>query len=122
MRDGPQKPNLAKTSVSNHDHHLKVNNPRCDRANMALLLRQQALRGTLPKELLAACILSINSRHVSVLNRPPPNYPGHVPLTRVEKAGLAVGSAVMSLMDPHRGGLLSSIGSWDRNKLTWKQI
>jgi ubiquinone biosynthesis protein COQ4 len=72
---------------------------------MALLVRQQALRSALPRELLAACSVALNIRHFSVLNRPPPNYPGHVPLTRIEKAGLAVGSAVMSLMDPHRGGL-----------------
>jgi hypothetical protein len=76
--------------------------------DMALLLRQQALRGALPRELLAACTLSLNSRHFSVLSRPPPNYPGHVPLTRIEKAGLAVGSAVMSLSDPHRGGIALS--------------
>jgi hypothetical protein len=76
--------------------------------DMALLVRRQALRGALPKELLAACTLSLNSRHFSVLNRPPPNYPGHVPLTRIEKAGLALGSAVMSLMDPHRGGIAFS--------------
>jgi len=77
---------------------------------MALLLRQQALRGALPRELLAACTLSLNSRHFSVLNRPPPNYPGHVPLTRIEKAGLAVGSAVMSLMNPYRGDLIAALG------------
>lgn len=74
-------------------------------AGMALLIRQQALRCALPRELLAACTLSLNSRHFSVLNRPPPNYPGHVPLTRIEKAGLAVGSAIMSLMNPYRGGM-----------------
>jgi ubiquinone biosynthesis protein COQ4 len=39
-----------------------------------------------------------------VLNRPPPNYPGHIPLTRIERAGLAVGSAIGSLMNPYRGG------------------
>ncbi len=72
---------------------------------MALLVRQQTVRGALPRELLAACSLALSCRHFSVLNRPPPNYPGHIPLTRIEKAGLAVGSAVMSLMDPHRGGL-----------------
>ncbi|KAH8786479.1 ubiquinone biosynthesis protein coq4, mitochondrial [Hyaloscypha sp. PMI_1271] len=77
---------------------------------MALLVRRQALRGALPRELLAACTLSLNSRHFSVLNRPPPNYPGHVPLTRIEKAGLALGSAVMSLMDPHRGDLIAALG------------
>lgn len=43
-------------------------------------------------------------RPFSVLNRPPPNYPGHVPLTHVERAGLAIGSGIMSFMDPYRGG------------------
>lgn len=40
----------------------------------------------------------------SVLNRPPPNYPGHVPLTFLERAGLAVGSALMSMADHYRHG------------------
>ena len=43
-------------------------------------------------------------RLFSVLNRPPPNYPGHVPLTHVERAGLAIGSGIMSLVNPYRGG------------------
>jgi ubiquinone biosynthesis protein COQ4 len=71
---------------------------------MALLLRQNALRAGLPRELLATCTISISLRAFSVLNRPPPNYPGHVPLTRLEKLGLAVGSAVGSLLNPYRGG------------------
>lgn len=41
---------------------------------------------------------------LSSLTRPPPNYPGHVPLSRIEKAALAIGSGVMSLRDPRRGG------------------
>lgn len=40
----------------------------------------------------------------SMLNRPPPNYPGHVPLTHIERAGLAIGSGVMSFLNPYRGG------------------
>jgi ubiquinone biosynthesis protein COQ4 len=54
-----------------------------------------------------------NDRHAqsfSVLNRPPPNYPGHVPLTRIERACLAVGSGVLSLRDPHRGDLIAALG------------
>lgn len=43
-------------------------------------------------------------RSFSVLNRPPPKYPGHVPLTFVERGALAVGSAVGSLLNPRRGG------------------
>ena len=41
----------------------------------------------------------------SVLNRPPPNYADHVPLNAFERGTLAVGSAVMSLWNPRRGGM-----------------
>jgi ubiquinone biosynthesis protein COQ4 len=71
---------------------------------MALSLRPSIFRSTLPRELLAACSISLSQRPFSVLNRPPPNYPGHVPLNRIERAGLAAGSAVMSLFDPYRAG------------------
>ncbi|CZT40888.1 probable Ubiquinone biosynthesis protein COQ4, mitochondrial [Rhynchosporium secalis] len=77
---------------------------------MALVLRQKALKFGLPKELLAACTASINSRQFSILNRPPPSYPGHIPLTRIEKAGLAIGSAFGSLYNPYRGDLIASLG------------
>lgn len=43
-------------------------------------------------------------RPFSILNRPPPKYPGHVPLTFVERGALAVGSAVGSIINPRRGG------------------
>ncbi|KAL1640602.1 Ubiquinone biosynthesis protein [Diplodia intermedia] len=46
----------------------------------------------------------------SVLNRPAPNYPGHVPLTTIERGALAVGSAVWSLVDPRRGDLIAALG------------
>ncbi|KAL1875147.1 hypothetical protein VTK73DRAFT_10284 [Phialemonium thermophilum] len=48
------------------------------------------------------------SRPFSVLNRPPPNYPGHVPLTRVERAGLAIGSGLISFLNPRRGDLIAA--------------
>ena len=35
-----------------------------------------------------------------------PAYDGHIPLNWAENAFLAVGSAVMSLLDPRRGGTL----------------
>lgn len=44
------------------------------------------------------------SRNFSVLNRPPPNYPGHVPLTTIERGVLAIGSAFGSLLNPRRHG------------------
>ena len=49
-------------------------------------------------------------RSFSVLNRPPPNYPGHVPLTSLERVGLAVGSAVTSLIDPYRHDMIAACG------------
>ena len=52
----------------------------------------------------AACASSTSQRPFSALNRPPPNYPGHVPLTRIERAGLAVGSGIASLINPYRHG------------------
>lgn len=53
-----------------------------------------------------ASVASCN-RAFSVLNRPPPRYPGHVPLTRIERAALAVGSGLTSFFDPYRGGEVS---------------
>ncbi len=49
-------------------------------------------------------------RDLSILNRPPPKYPGHVPLTFVERSALAVGSAVTSLLNPHRADMIAALG------------
>ena len=40
-----------------------------------------------------------------MLNRPPPKYDGHVPLTVVEKGTLAVGSALGGIVSPRRAGM-----------------
>jgi ubiquinone biosynthesis protein COQ4 len=53
---------------------------------------------------------SIHGRGFSVLNRPPPNYTGHVPLTSVERVGLAIGSAVASLINPYRHDMIAACG------------
>lgn len=53
---------------------------------------------------------SIRFRTFSVLNRPPPNYPGHVPLTYLERGALAIGSAFGSLANPYRHDLIASLG------------
>ncbi|KAJ5336994.1 uncharacterized protein N7506_005016 [Penicillium brevicompactum] len=49
-------------------------------------------------------------RPFSILNRPAPNYPGHVPLTTIERGALAVGSAVGSLINPRRADLIAALG------------
>ncbi|KAL1995505.1 hypothetical protein VTN49DRAFT_1692 [Thermomyces lanuginosus] len=54
--------------------------------------------------------VSFACRSFSVLNRPPPNYPGHVPLTCIERGALAVGSALGSLLNPRRGDLIAALG------------
>ncbi|OAL05684.1 coenzyme Q biosynthesis protein-like protein Coq4 [Phaeosphaeriaceae sp. SRC1lsM3a] len=52
----------------------------------------------------------LGTRCFSVLNRPPPNYEGHIPLTVTERLGLAVGSGLGSFLDPRRGDLIASFG------------
>ncbi|KAJ6111709.1 hypothetical protein N7523_007770 [Penicillium sp. IBT 18751x] len=49
-------------------------------------------------------------RQFSVFNRPKPNYPGHVPLTTVERGALALGSAIGSLINPRRADLIAALG------------
>ncbi|RFU77552.1 coenzyme q biosynthesis coq4 [Trichoderma arundinaceum] len=50
------------------------------------------------------------ARRFSALNRPAPKYPGHVPLTKVERAGMAIGSGIMSLFNPYRADLIATLG------------
>ncbi|KAJ6032316.1 hypothetical protein N7540_003048 [Penicillium herquei] len=49
-------------------------------------------------------------RPFSVLNRPAVNYPGHVPLTTIERGALALGSAIGSLINPRRADLIAALG------------
>ena len=44
------------------------------------------------------------ARAFTALSRPPPNYPGHVPLSVPERIALGVGAAVISLFNPRRAG------------------
>ncbi|KAL7919531.1 coenzyme Q biosynthesis protein Coq4 domain-containing protein [Trichoderma austrokoningii] len=53
---------------------------------------------------------AVTARHFSALNRPPPRYPGHVPLTKMERAGMAIGSGIMSLFNPYRADLIATLG------------
>lgn len=50
------------------------------------------------------------ARSFSVLTRPQPSYPGHVPLNTVERIGLAVGSALASLINPRRHDMVAACG------------
>ncbi|KAG6112363.1 Ubiquinone biosynthesis protein [Claviceps humidiphila] len=49
-------------------------------------------------------------RKFSVLHRPPPNYPGHVPLTTTERLAMAIGSSAMALINPYRADLIATVG------------
>ncbi|KAG6108810.1 Ubiquinone biosynthesis protein [Claviceps sp. LM454 group G7] len=51
-------------------------------------------------------------RKFSVLHRPPPNYPGHVPLTTTERLAMAIGSSAMALMNPYRAGEPANTNSY----------
>ncbi|CAO1600046.1 Ubiquinone biosynthesis protein [Xanthoria calcicola] len=63
-----------------------------------------------PTPLSLRVAIARHARRFSVLNRPPPNYRGHVPLTLIERSALAVGSAVTSLFNPRRGDLIATLG------------
>ncbi|KAL1305972.1 hypothetical protein AAFC00_004109 [Neodothiora populina] len=77
---------------------------------MSISLSKTARRATrIQPAHLFACPTAHN-QPFSVLRRPPPNYPGHVPLTMIERVGLAVGSAVGSMVNHHRHDLVASLG------------
>ena len=84
-----------------HPAHLCARCARCAR-----LPRARAL--AVSRESVAAREHAFTSRAFSVLARPPPNYPGHVPLTVPERILLGAGSAVLSLLNPRRAGNLPS--------------
>ncbi|KAF7960510.1 hypothetical protein EAE96_000190 [Botrytis aclada] len=77
---------------------------------MSLSSRLYTQAPRLPRELLTACSITLATRSFSVLHRPAPNYPGHVPLTSIERGGLAVGSAVMAFFNPYRADLIAACG------------
>lgn len=45
-----------------------------------------------------------SSRAFSVLSGPPPSYDGYIPLTRIERGALALGSALGAVVNPRRAG------------------
>ncbi|KAF1814475.1 coenzyme Q biosynthesis protein-like protein Coq4 [Eremomyces bilateralis CBS 781.70] len=49
-------------------------------------------------------------RRFSVLNRPPPKYDAHVPLTLAERTALTLGSGVLSFLNPRRGDMIAAFG------------
>jgi len=83
---------------------------------MALTLRRAVARAVAAPSILCSACKATNALPVlgyksfSVLSRPPPKYEGHVPLTTIERAGLAVGSAVWCFFDPTRADLIAACG------------
>lgn len=65
--------------------------------------------------------MSASVKSFSVLKRPPPNYLGHVPLTSLERVGLAIGSAVASIVNLRRHGQLYKHGPDCANPLMKQQ-
>lgn len=70
------------------------------RRSAALVARPNALRPCAAE----ATALAPSRRQYWTPSRPPPNYPGHIPLNTLEKAALAIGSGLVSLANPRRGG------------------
>ncbi|KAB5560169.1 ubiquinone biosynthesis protein coq4, mitochondrial [Coniochaeta sp. 2T2.1] len=64
-----------------------------------------AFRNGTPTNPLAA---AATIRTFSVLNRPPPNYPGHIPLTGIERAALTIGSGLISFFNPRRADTIAA--------------
>ncbi|KAF2184826.1 Coq4-domain-containing protein [Zopfia rhizophila CBS 207.26] len=79
---------------------------------MAASLKRRAVSAVnvSTREISRSLLPPASYRCFSVLNRPPPNYEGHIPLTKVERLGLAVGSGLMSFLDPRRGDLIAAFG------------
>lgn len=64
---------------------------------------------SIPSRRLTKAVGWSSPRLFSLLNRPPPKYDGHVPLTNTEKAALGIGAAVGAFFDPRRAGELALI-------------
>lgn len=77
---------------------------------MACLQKDLALLRSILRPTNSAQYHRNSIRAFSILDRPPPNYPGHVPLTPVERTALAVGSAVTSLINPRRADMIAALG------------
>ncbi|KAL7274334.1 Ubiquinone biosynthesis protein [Rhizina undulata] len=76
---------------------------------MGSLVLKRALQLSLLRRA-TGVVLETQQESFSSLSRPPPNYPGHVPLTVPERGLLAVGSAIGSLINPRRGDLIAALG------------
>ncbi|KAH7884343.1 coenzyme Q biosynthesis protein Coq4-domain-containing protein [Phlebopus sp. FC_14] len=72
------------------------------------------LRNVFPSPLALRSIDSFCRRHRTFFTNAnasrTPAYPGHIPLSSFENAFLAVGSAVMALINPRRGDMVAALG------------
>jgi len=71
-------------------------------ASRHLLRAAQRTRLSVPTNILRTTSSISTTVHVRHVNTPA--YPEHIPLNWAENAFMAVGSAIMSLSDPRRGG------------------
>lgn len=67
------------------------------------MLHTVALRYGIKQPALQALCLS---RSFSILNRPSPNYEGHVPLTTMERVVLGAGAGIAALLNIRRHGMI----------------
>ncbi|KAK8155029.1 ubiquinone biosynthesis protein coq4, mitochondrial [Phyllosticta citrichinensis] len=70
---------------------------------------QRGFGGATPKTRLPLTTTISHHRAFS-LSRPPPSYPGHVPLHPIERTALAIGSALGSFINPRRADLIAACG------------
>jgi hypothetical protein len=98
-KNGMRHPKLMRPNVITSCAIGSLNVP------MAKHVRIQQLQQLTPRLLCRASPYEHSIRCFSVLNRPKPNYEGHIPLTRMERLSLAVGSGLGSFIDPRRAGM-----------------
>ncbi|KAF8537991.1 ubiquinone biosynthesis protein COQ4, mitochondrial [Trichophaea hybrida] len=73
-------------------------------------LARRAVQQLLSTNYTQIAALQATSRTFTSLSRPPPNYPGHVPLTVPERIFLGASSAVVCFFNPRRADMIAICG------------
>lgn len=109
LRQSTASTSAAFPDIRPLQHTLQRVNPRYSTGPGEYTMSVLGRRGAYELRALAAAPSSPYAastlRPFSILNRPQPNYPGHVPLTTIERGALAIGSAIGSLINPRRAGM-----------------